>query len=257
MTSMFVLKMTHRQNNNGNAIMASRRGRKRFSMKQPDMLSRMPAALRRLCEDWSEALGKLSGYDNRLAYIQKALPELLLHTDIFSEILKNVMDGKAYPDIRQATAFSNEIVLFNDKNRMFSIRMYLWEPGEFTPIHDHNAWGVFGPVTGSLSVTKYVRKDTGQDDGYAQLKEGREVLLARGRTDTVLPLNDGIHRTGNPGEMTAATVHLYGNPVKRTYINYFDGTTGRIRRIYAPRARKRKLASEALRSLDADVESDE
>lgn len=210
----------------------------------------MPTALRVMCEDWSAAMEGISGYEGRLAYIRRQLPDLLLDSSLHSEILKNVMDGADYPDIREATMFDNEMLLYTDRRRMFSIRLYLWGPGEWTPIHDHNAWGVIGPITGTLQVDRFRRTDTGTDGDVARLEESGKRTLSAGETEVVLPLNNGIHRTGNPGEMTSATIHLYGNPVRRTYINNFNPVSGEIRRIYPPRARKRMLASEALRSLE-------
>ncbi|MEE8399868.1 MAG: cysteine dioxygenase family protein [Desulfobacterales bacterium] len=210
----------------------------------------MPDALRTICDHWSTSMEKISGHKSRLAYIREALPDLLLDTSIFSDILNNIIDGADYPDTRKAHMFDNEILLFTDKQRLFSIRMYLWAPGEYTPIHDHNAWGVIGPITGSLSVTRYAREDAGSDETTASLKEEGKTLLTPGQTDAVLPLDNGIHKTGNPGEMTNATINLYGTPVRRTYINHFDTASGKVYKIHAPRQRKRMLASEALRSLE-------
>jgi predicted metal-dependent enzyme (double-stranded beta helix superfamily) len=145
--------------------------------------------------------------------------------------------------------FDNELLLYIDPKRIFSIRLYLWGPGEYTPIHDHNAWGVIGPVTGKLQVTKYVREDAGSDENFARLREAENRVLTARQTEVVLPLNNGIHKTGNPGDMTSATVQLYGNPIRRTYINRFDPVSGRIDRIYPPRTKMRILASEALRGV--------
>ncbi len=215
------------------------------------MLNQMPTELRLLCERWSKSMEKISGYEARLAYIRKALPDLLMDTTLLRVILKNIMDGGRYPDIRQGTMFDNEMLLYTDNKRLFSIRLYLWGPGEYTPVHDHNAWGLIGSVLGEFEVIKYTREDDGSDEEYARLGEKDRLLLKPGETDVTLPLNNGIHRTGNPTDKTLATMHLYGNPVRRTYINTFDPESGRISRMYAPRSRKRILASEALHTLEA------
>jgi hypothetical protein len=98
-------------------------------------------------------------------------------------------------------------------------------------------------------VTQYVREDAGSDENFARLREAENRVLTAGQTEVVLPLNNGIHKTGNPGDMTSATVQLYGNPIRRTYINRFDPVSGRIGRIYPPRTKMRILASEALRAM--------
>jgi predicted metal-dependent enzyme (double-stranded beta helix superfamily) len=215
------------------------------------MLDQMPTELRLLCERWSKSMEEISGYEARLKFIREAFPDLLLNTTLFRVLLKNIIDGARYPDIRQGTMFDNEMLLYTDSKRLFSIRLYLWGRGEYTPIHDHNAWGLIGPVLGEFEVIKYTRQDEGSDEEYARLGEKERLVLNPGETDVTLPLNNGIHMTGNPTDKTLATIHLYGNPVRRTYINTYDIQSGRISRLYAPRSRKRILASEALRTLEA------
>ena len=209
----------------------------------------MPEKLKRICQGWSLQMEKESDYETRVAYVRAALPELLANQTLFNLILENIMDGRRYPDIREATLFPNEILLYTDPRRIFSLRMYLWGPKSFTGVHDHSAWGVMGPVSGRFEVIKYRRTDDGTREAHAVLEEKERVVILPGETEITLPLNNGIHKTGNPGDDTAITVHLYGNPVRRSYINSFDLHTGKIYRMYAPRSRKRMLASEALRGL--------
>lgn len=215
------------------------------------MLNQMPTELRLLCEGWSKSMEEISGHKARLEYIRKVFPDLMLNTSLFRQLLENIIEGARYPDIRQGTMFDNEMLLYTDSKRLFSIRLYLWGRGEYTPIHDHNAWGLIGSVLGEFEVVKYTREDDGSDEEYARLEETDRLVLKPGESDVTLPLNNGIHRTGNPTDKTITTIHLYGNPVRRTYINTYDPESGRISRLYAPRSRKRILASEALRALEA------
>ena len=214
-----------------------------------NLQSEMPEELHLICERWSKTMEKLSGYGAQVDYVQKELPGLLTNKALFKFILKNIMGGAAYPDTGQATMFDNELLLYLDSKRLFSIRLYLWGPGEYTPIHDHSSWGVLGTVSGDFEVIKFIRQDDGKQEEYVRLMESEKLNLLPGQTDVTLPLNNGIHKTGNPTDITTANIHLYGNPVRRSYINRFDLETGRVDRIYAPKARKRILASEALRGL--------
>ena len=214
-----------------------------------NLLSEMPEELRTICKHWSKTMEKLSGYEARVDHIQKELPGLLENKTLFKVLLNNIIGSAKYPDLRQATMFDNELLLYLDGNRLFSIRLYLWGPGEYTPIHDHSSWGVIGPVSGDFEVIKYARQDDGSREEYAILVETAKLKLLPGETDLTLPLNNGIHKTGNPTDITTANIHVYGNPVRRPYINRFDLKTGRVDPIYAPKARKRMLASEALRGL--------
>jgi predicted metal-dependent enzyme (double-stranded beta helix superfamily) len=210
----------------------------------------MPIELRQLCQGWSKEMESLPGAEARQAYVQKVLPDLLLNIPLFNVILQNVLNGEPYPDIRQGTIFDNEMLLYVDSNRLFSIRLYLWGPGEYTPIHDHNAWGHIGTVSGEFEVIKYTCEDDGSDENYARLAEKERLVLRPGEAEMTFPLNKGIHKTGNPTGKTITTIHLYGNPVRRPYINSFDLENGRISRMYAPKSKKRMLASEALRHLE-------
>jgi predicted metal-dependent enzyme (double-stranded beta helix superfamily) len=205
--------------------------------------------LKSICETWSDTIQSLSDPAARFEYIREKLPDLLLNQALFGEILKNIKNGAGYPDIRQSTMFDNELLLYTDGKRAFSIRMYLWGPGDYTPVHDHNSWGIIGPVSGNFEVIKYVRQDDGSREDRATLYEEGRFLLSPGQTDLALPLNKGIHRTGNPTDITTITLHLYGTPLRRSFINIFDPDSGKVSRIYAPKAKKKMLASDALRGL--------
>ena len=212
-------------------------------------MSPVPQALQTICNRWSASLKGLSDAETRIDYMCQAVPELLNNKKVFADILKDLLNGASYPDLRQATMFDNELFLYADKNRMFSIRLYLWAPGEYTPVHDHNAWGIIGPVSGDFEVIRYTRRDDGTDEAHAHLVEAQRLLLSPGQVEVTMPLNRGVHRTGNPTDITSATIHLYGNPIRRSYINTFDLESGRVNRLYTPKAKKRKLAEDALRGL--------
>ncbi len=212
-------------------------------------MSHAPHALENICNRWSASLKDLSDSKDRIDYMRKAVPELLTNKKIFSDILKDLLNGASYPDLRQATMFDNEFFLYADKNRMFSIRLYLWAPGEYTPVHDHNAWGIIGPVSGDFEVIRYTRQDDGTDETCARLVESQRLFLSPGQVEVTMPLNRGVHRTGNPTDITSATIHLYGNPIRRPYINTFNLESGRVDRLYTPKAKKRMLAEDAFRGL--------
>lgn len=208
--------------------------------------ARMPEALRIFCSNLARKLEKHSDPDTRMHKIEEAFPELLAHRSLFLELLRNIVKGEGYPDIREGTLFDNEILLYVDENRLFSLRLYLWGPGECTFIHDHSAWGLMGAVSGELAVTNYRREDDGSREDQALLSISTKGLLSPGQFERVHPLNEGIHKTGNPSDKTMVTVHLYGTPLRRPYINRYDLKTGRVFRMVGPKRRKRTLARQAL-----------
>lgn len=210
----------------------------------------IPDSLSCRCRRWSEGLRPLKDMGSCIGYMERELPVLLEDGELFREILRAIVERDSYPDINTDTMFVNEIVLFRDPVRGFSLRMCLWGPGECDPVHDHNSWGVIGTVSGCLTVIGYQRLDDGMDERCAVIEEAGRELLPVGCTYSVLPLNQGIHCTGNADASVIVQVGVYGkNLTGRNYIHAFDPATGEISRLYSPQAKKRMLARQALFSL--------
>ncbi|MGC9323765.1 MAG: hypothetical protein ACP5G0_03345 [Desulfomonilia bacterium] len=206
--------------------------------------------LLQVCTRWSSEMRVLSENHARVAYMESELPKLLADTEVFTEILTGIADTMNYPGIRTPTMFDTEIVLYRDPDRIFSVRMYLWGPGDYDPIHDHNSWGVIGSVSGGLDVINYKRLDKDRAEIHAEIVEFSREVIPPGRTYTVMPLEEGIHRTGNPGLYTIIQVGVYGeNLTGRRYIHLFHESDGRVVRLYSPQVKKQLLAREALRLL--------
>jgi predicted metal-dependent enzyme (double-stranded beta helix superfamily) len=211
--------------------------------------SGMPEGLLDLCSSWSEELERLTDSSSRIRCIRDRLPELLEKQPLFIELLRCIGRGCTYPDIRHTDAFENEILLYLNPKRIFSLRMFLFGPGEFTPVHDHNSWGVVGTAMNRLTVVKYVREDDGSLDGHARVHPIESLTLDPGDTDITLPLNDGIHKTGNEGKNPVIMVNVYGSPIRRLFVHGFEIEKNRVYRMYAPRMKKKLLAREALANV--------
>ena len=207
---------------------------------------KMPAALLAICKRWSQEMMQLNDEKDRMHYVRQEMPALLHKSDIFVEVLDNIARGKPYPDTRRAHLFEDEILLYLNTRPMFSIRMFICEPGAYTPIHDHNSWGVIGAALGKIGVINYVREDDGSKPGYARLSRSETLILEGSQTDLTLPLNQGIHQTGNPETQTSIMVSVYGRPIRQMYIHRFDFENQTAYRLYPPRIKKRMLAARAL-----------
>jgi predicted metal-dependent enzyme (double-stranded beta helix superfamily) len=205
-----------------------------------------PEELLEICNRWSEAIEGISGDPARIEYFQNELPGFLLNQALVEELLKNIKSGNPYPDLRQAQIIDDEILLYLNPKRLFSLRMFLYGPGDYTPIHDHSSWGVSGAVVGELGVIRYVREDDGSVEAYAQLLQAAPVYLQPGEIELTRPLNEGIHQTGNPVDGTTIMISIYGSPIRRPYINRFDYKTYKVEKLYPPRIRKKMLAIQAL-----------
>lgn len=186
----------------------------------------------------------------RKEYFHREFPGFLKERSLFVPLLESIAAGGLYPDVKYATMFDSEIVLYRDPGRAFSVRFYLWGPGEYDPVHDHNSWGVIGTALGTLDIINYRRLDDGSDERHAMLEETSRQFVPLGQTYPVFPLNKGIHRTGNAGEPAIIQVGVYGeNLTGRSYVNVFDLRTGDVTRLYLPHVKKRMLARHALETL--------
>ena len=205
-----------------------------------------PEELLEICQRWSDSIENISGDAARMDFFQNELPGFLRNQSLFQELFNNILVGSPYPDLRQAQMIDDEILLYLNPKRLFSLRMFLYGPGDYTPIHDHNSWGVSGAVVGELGVIRYARQDDGTVEGYARLRQTARVQLQPGEIELTRPLNDGIHQTGNPGQGTTIMISIYGSPVRRLYINRFDHEHNKVDRLYPPRIKKKMLAAQAL-----------
>ena len=208
-----------------------------------------PAQLLEICKHWSESIGKISGDAERIKFFQDELPGFLGNQSLFVILLNNIKDGSPYPDLRQAQMIDDEILLYLHPRRLFSLRMFLYGAGDYTPIHDHNSWGVSGAAIGELGVIRYAREDEGAIEGYARLRQTDRLKFQPGEIELTRPLNEGIHQTGNPGQGITIMISVYGSPVRRLYINRFDVEHDRVERLYPPRIKKKMLAAQALKNF--------
>jgi predicted metal-dependent enzyme (double-stranded beta helix superfamily) len=190
-----------------------------------------PEELLKICNRWSQSIENISGDAARMRYFQNELPDFLRNQAVFEKLLRNMKNGSPYPDLRQAQMIDDEILLYLNPKRLFSLRMFLYGPGEYTPIHDHSSWGVSGAAAGELGVIRYVREDDGSVEAYAQLLQAAPVYLQPGEIELTLPLNEGIHQTGNPVDGTTIMISVYGSPIRRLYINRFDYKANKVEKL--------------------------
>ncbi len=212
---------------------------------------RPPEELLKICNRWSGSIENISGDAGRVEFFQNELPGFLRDQAVFAKLLKNIKGGSPYPDLRQAQMIDAEILLYLNPKRLFSLRMFLYGPGDYTPIHDHNSWGVSGASMGALGVIRFAREDDGTVEGYARLRKTAQVHIQPGELELTRPLNDGIHQTGNPGEGITIMISVYGSPIRRLFINRFDAEHNKVDKLYPPRMKKRMLAAQALDHFSA------
>ena len=110
-----------------------------------------------------------------------------------------------------------------------SLFALVWNPGQWTPVHDHGSWGVVGVLRGTLHERSYVRVDAAKstDEGI-DLVPGGVFLLNPGTITSFVPNPDHIHRTGVPdGASQVVSLHLYGRNMDSFHIYDLDTRTRR------------------------------
>ena len=211
----------------------------------------------RRCRNWSSDMAALERGPRRMNYMRDRLPELLLDRPMVQGVLERIAAGDPACKPSGGGLFENEILLYLDPRRLFSIRIFFHEAGGYTPIHDHSSWGLSGTPFGTLGVVGYRRVDKEGDENRAKLEKTRELFLPPGRLDAVHPLDEGIHQTGSPDERMNVMISAYGPPIRRLFIRSFAAESGRIRRHFPPKILHRRLAKEAARMLDKSATTKE
>jgi len=203
-----------------------------------------------ICRQWAEAVRRIGAGEERMAFFRNELPSFLANRSVIESVLSGILKGNPHPALRQETLFDNEFVLYQDPGRLFSLRLYIFGPADHTPVHDHNSWGVSGSAFGPLEVVRYRREDDGSDPGRARLAPVGRLVLRPSEIETTWPLDQGIHRTGNPAKGTTLMLSIYGTPLRRLYIQRFNLENGSVHRMFPPRFKKKMLAAKALKEIE-------
>ena len=125
-----------------------------------------------------------------------------------------------------AEHYARNLVYAQDDGQL-SLFTMVWEPGQWTPVHDHGTWGLVGVISGSLTERNMIRTDAQErEDHGIILRRGGVTLLGPGSVATFVPNPDHIHRTGVPRRgRRAVTLHLYGRHMNK--YNVYDLELGR------------------------------
>ncbi len=114
-------------------------------------------------------------------------------------------------------------LLYADPDGRFTVLALVWEPGQFTPVHGHHAWGVVGVHQGELCSASY-RHSPMPDAPLAVAPDG-VVSVSAGAVCSVRPDPEGIHRLANISSHRAISIHTYGMDI--------SDNPARINKVYA------------------------
>ncbi len=176
------------------------------------------------------------------------LAELTSNPQWFQPVLSRLVLDDDFLKSQWQSIDPYDIQLYHSPEKLFSVRAFIWEPDEMYPPHDHGSWGLVGAFINPVQERKFARIDDGSETYHAEIKQISEAQLSPGQTTYVLPLNDGIHQMGAVNDTPSVTIHVYGQPVRKGYIHYYNRHNNTVQRMYPPSINKRIYA---IRSLSA------
>lgn len=108
-------------------------------------------------------------------------------------------------------------IIYGDPQGRFSIVSIVLMPGQSTPIHNHNTWGVIGVVSGREREVRYRRSDSNE------LLELETRFNHSGDTAIVIPPRD-VHRIEGacPEGRPTVSIHVYGRSADQVTRAIFD-----------------------------------
>jgi len=208
--------------------------------------------LEEFCGQFKALLDQKPEWSKLLDNGRAMLGELVSNLDWFKPTLSQLILDQAFLKNQWQSIDDNDIQLYFSPDKAFSVRAYIWEPGVCYPIHDHGAWGIVGAHINQLREIKYARVDDGLDPNHAEVKKIADATLALGETTFVLPLDEGIHQMQAVNNRVAVSIHVYGTPIRKGFIQNFDPHFHTAIRVYQPAINKKMLAIKTLGSVSED-----
>ncbi len=121
--------------------------------------------------------------------------------------------------------YYQQYLLHCDPLERFSLVSFVWGPGQFTPVHDHEVWGYVGMLRGAEINQRYVRAADGR-----LAPAGEPTTLRPGDVERLSPAEGDIHRVSNAyPDQVSISVHLYGGNIGAVSRHVFDVETGQAK----------------------------
>ncbi len=122
-------------------------------------------------------------------------------------------------------------LLYSDPEGRFCIAAMVWQPGQGTPIHDHDGtWGIIGMVQGGLEVVNYFSDGEDVRPGEVPLRHEAPHTPRADSGECVCGCAD-IHVVNNRFDETAISVHVYARDLQKCLV--FEPVSGKDGRFIA------------------------
>lgn len=152
-----------------------------------------------------------------------AVEEQILHEgrDLLAGLIAN---DDWLPDeyARPHPQFYQQYLLHCDPLERFCVVSFVWGPGQFTPIHDHQVWGLVGMLRGAERAIGYRTLEDGRLEA-----DGEGDILTAGAVEMVSPTIGDIHAVFNAcPDKPSISIHVYGGNIGAVKRHVFDPHTG-------------------------------
>ncbi len=109
----------------------------------------------------------------------------------------------------------------------FSLSTLIFSPGFWSPIHDHNSWGLIGVLFGVLEEREFeVPEVAGGQLEYVDLHPSGIRMFGEGSVFTHLPAETNIHRLGVPEDREPVVcLHLQGPELTDRFVYHLKSRT--------------------------------
>ena len=207
--------------------------------------------LGQFCEEMERLVSQEK--DNAIFFeeAQVLLKKLLPNREFVNHVLERMVSDDAFLRSKIGTIDNNDMILYLSPKGSFSVRLFVWLPSVEYPIHDHGSWGVVGGYANKIREVKYRRLDDGSIEGYARVEETTGTVISLGDTVYVEPF--GLHQMDSLEDQTALSVHVYGKPLRRGFVQCFNCQDNSHYNLIAPALEKRLFAVRALGTIGGDM----
>jgi predicted metal-dependent enzyme (double-stranded beta helix superfamily) len=160
------------------------------------------------------APGKLADFVARIEdclgafgpFASAAPPEAFLDR-IAGELARLVAEDDWLPAAHRVPGADHyrQYLLYLDPKERFCVVAFVWGPGQKTPVHDHQVWGLVGVLQGAELCQSYAAAEAGIG------ARGEERRLERGAVEVLSPALGDIHRVENAfADRVSISIHVYG-----------------------------------------------
>lgn len=133
---------------------------------------------------------------------------------------------------RGATAYGRYML---HRAPLFNISAVVWGPGDNAKAHNHETWGMVGVIENEIQETRFRRKDSGSQEGCADLEVTAVVHNKAGMVSCLIAPDDDIHEMNNVTRRDTVEIHVYGKDLTDMPRLRFDVANKTVKTFASPK----------------------